>query len=409
MTVDIIIPIYKGFVQTKRCLESVRANSQCVPFELVLIDDCSPEIELQNYLATYTGRPDVTLLRNEQNLGFVASVNRGMGLHPDRDVVLLNSDTEVVNDWLDRLRQCAYSQPDIATVTPFSNNATICSYPFEGWNGGLPGMLDLVALDALFARANTGLAAALPTAVGFCMFIRRACLQDIGDFDVERFGRGYGEENDFSLRAAKAGWRNVLAADVFVFHEGGVSFGAQTLELREQATAALLELHPDYLERVRAWCADEPLAPFRRAIDLLRVAVGPEEAGQVLAEHDQHLQWVRFGDGMFAGVEQTQATLENYKSEISALRAGLAHAESVVAELQAGLRTMDALRDGLAHAESLVAQLRADQLAYEREIDALRAGLAHAEQLVVDHQQEIERIKSTRLWRVLDRVSRAKA
>ena len=71
----------------------------------------------------------VTLLRNERNLGFVQSVNRGMVLHPDRDVVLLNSDTEVANDWLDRLSAAAHSARDIATATPFSNSAGYCGFP----------------------------------------------------------------------------------------------------------------------------------------------------------------------------------------------------------------------------------------------------------------------------------------
>jgi GT2 family glycosyltransferase len=79
-------------------------------------------------------------------------------------------------------------------------------------------------LDAVFAQINAGKSIDLPTAVGFCMYIRRACLDAVGLFDAERFGRGYGEENDFSRRATRAGWRNVLCADVFVFHAGGVSF-----------------------------------------------------------------------------------------------------------------------------------------------------------------------------------------
>jgi GT2 family glycosyltransferase len=56
------------------------------------------------------------------------------------------------------------------------------------------------------------------------MYIRRECLERVGAFDADRFGRGYGEENDFCMRAAKADWRSVLAADVFVFHQGAVSF-----------------------------------------------------------------------------------------------------------------------------------------------------------------------------------------
>ena len=282
--VDVIVPVYRGLEQTRRCLESVLGAQQAISFELVLIDDCSPDPELRAYLASLQDRPRVTLLVNERNLGFVATVNRGMALHPDRDLVLLNSDTEVANDWLDRLRQCAYSQTDIGTVTPFSNNATICSYPYEGWAGGVPGTLGLAVLDSLFARTNAGKFADLPTGVGFCLYIRRACLDVVGYFDVARFGRGYGEENDFCRRGAHAGWRNLLAADVFVYHEGGVSFSEERETLQKAAMNALLEAHPDYLDRVSDFIACDPIAPLRQAIDRSRSETGKAEAAQVQAE-----------------------------------------------------------------------------------------------------------------------------
>ena len=81
------------------------------------------------------------------------------------------------------------------------------------------------------------------------MCIRRACLDQIGPFDAERFGRGYGEENDFCMRAAGAGWRNVLAGDVFVYHEGAVSFSGERLALTENAGKTLADLYPDYLRQ----------------------------------------------------------------------------------------------------------------------------------------------------------------
>ncbi len=166
------------------------------------------------------------MLENEHNLGFVATVNRGMALSDAHDVLLLNSDTEVANDWLDRLRAAAYSDARVASVTPFSNNATICSYPRFCEPNELPPGWDTARLDALFAATNAGQVVDVPTGVGFCMYIRRDSLDAVGLFDVENFGKGYGEENDFCRRAAAAGWRNLHALDTFVLHTGGVSFGA---------------------------------------------------------------------------------------------------------------------------------------------------------------------------------------
>jgi GT2 family glycosyltransferase len=282
--IDVIVPVYAGEEETRRCLAALHAARCQTAFELIVVDDCSPEPALSAWLAAQAAAGQFTLLRHARNRGFVAAVNTGMALHPGRDVVLLNSDTEVANDWLDRIAACAASLPRAATITPFSNNATVCSYPYEGWDGELPGQLGLARLDRLFADTLARRVVDLPTAVGFCMFIRRACLDALGAFDEAAFGHGYGEENDFSLRAAKAGWRNVLAADVFVYHRGAVSFGAGRFERMRQAERTLLRRHPDYNQRVNAFIARDPLAPLRAAIDRARVDYGIEEARQVLGE-----------------------------------------------------------------------------------------------------------------------------
>jgi len=265
--IDVIVPVYRGLSETRRCLESVMTERQRVSFDLIVIDDCSPDPELHTWLASLQGRPDVTLLVNETNLGFVASVNRGMSLHPERDVVLLNSDTEVANDWLDRLRRCAYSESRIGTVTPFSNNATICSYPEFCVYNPLPADVGLKQLDDVFGHVNARKCVDIPTAVGFCMYIRRLCLDEVGLFDVESFGKGYGEENDFSRRAVAAGWRNVLCADTFVYHAGGVSFSASRQHLQERARDTLSHLHTDYEDVVKHFVAEDPAKKFRLAVD----------------------------------------------------------------------------------------------------------------------------------------------
>lgn len=268
LAVDVIVPVYRDIEKTRRCLNSVLTARQETAFELIVIDDASPEPALSQYLANLAGRECVTVLRNPHNLGFVRAVNRGMALHPERDVVLLNSDTEVANDWLDRLRRCALSAPNIGTVTPFSNNATICSYPDFCSDNRLPAGVTLEQLDAIFRRVNAGKWIEIPTAVGFCMFIRRTCLEQVGPFDEDRFGRGYGEENDFSRRVVAMGGKNVLCADTFVYHAGGASFGAERELLQPSAAKMLLGLHPDYDDVIRRFVMEDPAAEYRRAVSL---------------------------------------------------------------------------------------------------------------------------------------------
>ncbi len=262
----VVIPVYRDLAVTRACIESVLASDLPPDAELIVIDDASPEPALRDYCRTLADHPRVTLLAHTDNRGFVASVNAGMASCPDRDVVLLNSDTQVANDWLQRLQRAAYASERVATVTPFSNNASICSYPEMGQSNELPEGISPAVMDSLVAEANAGRWAELPTAVGFCMYIRRACLEQIGDFDEARFGRGYGEENEFCLRASAMGWSHRLAADVFVFHQGSVSFGADRHALMRRADQLLAETWPDYHTRIQLFIQRDPLAPLRKAL-----------------------------------------------------------------------------------------------------------------------------------------------
>ncbi|MDO5626114.1 MAG: glycosyltransferase [Pseudomonadota bacterium] len=269
--VDVIVPVYRGLADTRRCIESVLASTCQTPWRLVIIDDASPEPEVSAWLdeiAPTDAR--ITLLRNEENLGFVGTVNRGMALSADNDVLLLNSDTEVAGDWLDRIRAAAHGDQKVASVTPFSNNATICSYPRFCQDNDLPEGWDTARLDALMARVNPGQVVDVPTGVGFCMYIRRAALAEVGLFDVEHFGKGYGEENDFCIRAARAGWRNLHLLDTFVRHFGGVSFGASKSPRERAAMQTLRRLHPRYEAEVLRFVRADPARLARTRADLAR-------------------------------------------------------------------------------------------------------------------------------------------
>jgi GT2 family glycosyltransferase len=271
--VDVIVPVYRGLEDTRRCIESVLSNECATALRLVVINDASPEPEVTAWLREAALREPkrLLLLENAENLGFVGTVNRGMELSHSNDVVLLNSDAEVANDWLDRLRRAAYSDQRVASVTPFSNNATICSYPRFCEDNDLPPNQSTASLDALFASANRGQVIDIPTGIGFCMYVRRDALQDVGLFDTENFGKGYGEENDFCRRAAEKGWRNLHALDTFVRHFGGVSFG-DTKSPREQAAMVTLRrMHPDYEPLVHRFVAEDPARSARLAVDIKRL------------------------------------------------------------------------------------------------------------------------------------------
>ena len=270
--VDVIVPVYRGLADTRLCIESALAAPVRCAWRLIVINDCSPEPEVTQWLRQRAAQDSrITLLENAENLGFVATVNRGMALSGDNDVLLLNSDTEVANDWLDRLRTAAYGDRKIASVTPLSTNATICSYPRFCQDNPLPPGWSTARMDALCAQTNPGAAVDVPTGVGFCMYIRRDSLQDVGLFDTENFGKGYGEENDFCQRAQAKGWRNLHLLDTFVLHTGGVSFGDSKSPRERAAMDTLARLHPRYAREVHAFVQADPARPYRLALDMARI------------------------------------------------------------------------------------------------------------------------------------------
>lgn len=278
-TVEIVLPIHGGLEVARRCLTSLMAASCRQRWHLTVIDDASPDSAVLAWLREVAALyPDVAVVANVRNLGFVATVNLGMRLAGRRDVVLLNSDTEVAGDWLDRLRHAAYSGPRVGTVTPFSNNATICSFPRFCEQNPLPPGQTVDSLHVLFAQTHAGRTLEVPTAVGFCMYIRRDCLDLTGEFDARTFGAGYGEENDFCLRASARGWKHLHALDVFVFHQGGVSFSDRQRSLQAAALDAMRRLHPRYEDCVREFVARDPARPYRERVE--RLLPSPQLAGE---------------------------------------------------------------------------------------------------------------------------------
>lgn len=352
--IDIIIPVYRGFTATRRCLESALACRNLAACELIVVDDASPEPELVAWLDELARAGRITLHRNDENRGFVATVNGAMALHPERDVVLLNNDTEVAGDWLDRLLACAASDPRIATVTPFSNNGSICSYPWPESGSEVAVGPGVAAMDALFAEANAGLCLDLPTGVGFCLYIRRAAWAEVGPFDVERFGAGYGEECDFCRRVAKAGWRNVIAADVFVYHQGSVSFGADRLRRTQIAEQVMVELHPEYPSLVAAFIREDPLQGLRARVDLLRVGRGGEDAQQVFSLRDAQCAALR---RMLAeSREERERQVSGWREEVRKLDQALQEAQMFVRAREADVAELRGCCDAL---ELQLADLRA--------------------------------------------------
>jgi GT2 family glycosyltransferase len=267
--VDVVIPVYRGHKQMLACIGSVLGSlppgARCI-----VVEDASPETALMEELRGLAERGRIVLRRQPANRGFPATANAGIRAAAGRDVILLNSDTLVPPGWIERLAEAAYSAPDIGTATPLSNNATIFAYPREDGPNPVPDEAATICLDRLARRANAGRVVDVPTAHGFCMYLRRDCLGEVGLLREDLFAQGYGEENDFCIRARHLGWRHVAVPGVFVAHAGTTSFGGAKAQLLARNLAILNRLHPGYDALIGDFRRADPLAEARFRIDAMR-------------------------------------------------------------------------------------------------------------------------------------------
>lgn len=211
MGCDIIIPVWNESEATKRCLDSVVANTGC-PYKLLIIDNGSVP-DTAEYLASFCkGRTSAQLVRNNSNLGFARAVNQGLRISTERYLCVLNNDTVVAPGWLEEMISALDSDPSIGIVNPSSNTT-----------GQVPAAGESAEAYASRLKADSGKTQELYNARGFCMLISRELVGKIGLFD-ETFGLGYFEETDYSARAHAAGYRAVRAKASYVYHEEGTSF-----------------------------------------------------------------------------------------------------------------------------------------------------------------------------------------
>ncbi|MGN1352723.1 MAG: glycosyltransferase, partial [Bacilli bacterium] len=257
---DIIIPVYNAYDSLIQCIKTIINNTDLTENSLIIINDKSSDKRIDPFLKELVKEYEnlnIQILTNSENLGFVKTVNKGMMVSKN-DVLLLNSDTEVPENWLDDIKKCAYSAPNIATVTPLSNNATLSSVPFAFQKNEIPDKLSFQEYADIVKKCSYQSLIELPTAHGFCMYIKREILNKIGYFD-ETFGKGYGEENDFSFRALDYGYRNVLCDNVIVLHKESQSFSNSKNKLIEEHNKILRVKHPFYINKLEDWCLNNPI------------------------------------------------------------------------------------------------------------------------------------------------------
>lgn len=259
---DIIIPIYNGYEYLDPLFKSLM-NGTNTPHRLIIINDCSPDHQISDFLATIAKYKnnfckEIIIHHNINNLGFIKSINFGYTLTKN-NFVILNTDTEVPSNWLQCLMNPMERNKNIASITPLTNSGTICSFPNWLENNELAFGLSLQQINNTLQDINDQCLIEAPTGVGFCMALKREVVEEIGLFDAETFGLGYGEENDWCMRAKAAGYKNILIRNLYVYHKHGGSFADKKAKLIHDNYAKLLNKHPNYETEVQSFIATQPM------------------------------------------------------------------------------------------------------------------------------------------------------
>ena len=272
--VTILAPVYEDFAATRACLESLAAARPPFDHAVVVVDDASPNRALKQWLDEGAARGDFELIRNETNLGFAAAVNKALALRTRGDALLLNADTLLPPGAVQRLSAISRSQADIGTLTPFSNNGELTSYPVRNEANPLPSPGEVEALDALAQKLNGEAVVDMPNGIGFCLYITESCLDAVGCLP-EIYAQGYYEDVEFCLAARERGFRNVAAPGVYVGHAGSKSFAKRKPALVMRNLALIEARFPGYRLETAAFIALDPLKPYRAALDAALAPKGP--------------------------------------------------------------------------------------------------------------------------------------
>lgn len=291
-SVDVIVCVHNALNDVRRCLESVVKHTSR-PYTIILVDDGS-DVPTQSFLQEFAeGQEACTLIRNEKAGGYTRAANRGLKESKADYVVLLNSDTLVGPEWIDRMILAMKSDEHNGIVGPLSNTASWQSIPQLSEDGDwaqnpLPEGLTAEEMSRFIARYSARTYFQVPLLNGFCLMIRRQVINDIGCFDEESFGEGYGEEDDYNLRAQEKGWKLAIADDVYIYHAQSKSYSNERRQkLSKRAGEILREKHGESTIRSHV----EYMNPNR-------IMEGIRAAGNVVTERDGYLNR---GRASFAG------------------------------------------------------------------------------------------------------------
>ncbi|AKL95226.1 glycosyl transferase family 2 [Clostridium aceticum] len=229
--ISIIICIHNALEDVKECLSSLYAK-KTINFDLIIVDDGSNK-ETKKFLSQFIKNKPVRLITHKESKGYTVSANEGLKAATGEFLLLLNSDTIVTKGWLEKLIECITTTPKTGIVGPLSNSAGWQTVPdMKDWlTNKLPKGIDLETMSSIVQSVSLKKFPKVPLVNGFCFMIKREVIHKIGYLDEARFPIGYGEEDDYCIRAGTVGYELRIADHCYIYHKKSKSF---TLERRKQ-------------------------------------------------------------------------------------------------------------------------------------------------------------------------------
>lgn len=219
--VSIIIPTFNQLKYTEECIQSIYSRTT-IPLELIVIINNKNDgtVEFLNQLSNTHN--NIKHIINDENKGFPISVNQGISNAGSEFVLILNNDVVVTNYWLETLADIANRNELIGIVGPISNEVSGIQ---KDKDANYKTIDEMHLYAASVKEKNKNKVLQFPRVAFLCTLIKREVIEKIGGLD-ERFSPGNFEDDDFCLRAQLAGYKTVIAQDVFIHHYGSKSFKA---------------------------------------------------------------------------------------------------------------------------------------------------------------------------------------
>ena len=240
---NLVICIHNAKDEVIKCLKSIIKHDSRIIKKIILVDDDSDR-ETKETILSFLEFSKIVLITNKSQLGYTKSANIGlkksMELNNSQATFLLNSDTMVTYNWINKLMHGLFSNKYFGIVGPLSNAAGLQSVPSTKGSKGqtainiIPNGVDIEQINS-FCESNIENLQKYQIANlvhGFCFGIKNELINRVGYFNETDFPFGYGEENDYCIRAFKSGYFGVICLDTYIFHKKSQSFNDEKMRLQ---------------------------------------------------------------------------------------------------------------------------------------------------------------------------------